>query len=68
MARPKKSDSELHQNRINLYLTEDDDIFLRQLAARKGIPPGVLARALVVSKLEQLSISMVGNVNASLKL
>ena len=65
MARPKKPSSELHANRIEVYLTDDDDQLIRQLAARKGMPPGVLARALLVSKLDQVTTSLVSSVRPS---
>lgn len=65
MARPKKNSNELHVNRLDVYLTDDDDQLIRQLAARKGMPPAVLARALLVSKLDQLSSTLVQSVRPS---
>lgn len=58
MARPKKPESETHVNRLSVYLTDDDFALIRQLAARKGIPAGVLGRSLIVAKLEKISISI----------
>ena len=55
MARPKKPSSEQHVNRIAVYLTDADDQLIRNLAARKGIAPGVLARALLKAKLDAVS-------------
>lgn len=68
MARPRKSETELHHNRLSVYLTDEDDLLIRQLAARKGIPPGVLGRALLVSKLDQLTTALVEQANACLYL
>lgn len=65
MARPHKPETEKHHNRLSVYLTDDDDLLIRQLAARKGIAPGVLARALLVSKLDQLTTTLVTHANAS---
>lgn len=67
MARPKKQETELHHNRLSVYLTDEDDLLIRQLAARKGIPAGVLARALLVSKLDQLTLQLTTSVKPSLR-
>ncbi|MBE0436955.1 MAG: hypothetical protein IBX56_14260 [Methylomicrobium sp.] len=63
MARPNKPDFEQCRNRLSVYLTDDDDLLIRQLAARKGIAPGVLARSLLRSKLDQLTTTLVANPN-----
>lgn len=65
MARPHKPETEQHRNRLSVYLTDDDDLLIRQLSARKGIAPGVLARALLVSKLDQLTKTLVTHTNVS---
>jgi len=62
MARPKKHDSEVHVNRLSVYLTDDDFTLIRQLASRKGIPAGVLGRSFVVSKLDSISTVLAGTV------
>lgn len=54
MARPRKALNEQHVNRIAIYLTDEDDQLIRSIAAKKGIPPGVLARSMLVSKLDSL--------------
>ncbi len=64
MARPHLPESEKHRNRMSVYLTDDDDLLIRQLAARKGIAPAVLARALLVSKLDQLTKTLVSHPSA----
>lgn len=66
MARPAKPENELHLNRVSVYLTDEDHAFILQLAARKGIPKGVLARSLLVAKLDQLAGSLTNTVQPSL--
>ena len=59
MARPKIPESRQNRNRRVVYLDDDYDQLIRIIAARKGMAPGVLARSLLISKLDQLS-SMLG--------
>lgn len=55
MSRPKKAFVDQHVNRIAVYLTEEDDQLIRNLASRKGIAPAVLARAFIKARLDALA-------------
>ncbi len=57
MARPRLPEEERHENRIAVYLDEDDNLLLRILARKKGIPVAVLARSLIRSRLQALMVS-----------
>jgi hypothetical protein len=52
MARPKIPESRQNRNRRVVYLDDDYDQLIRIIAARKGMAPGVLARSLLISKLD----------------
>lgn len=64
MARPKLPESRQNRNRRVVYLSDDYDQLIRIIAARKGMAPGVLARTLLVSRLDQLS-SLLGGKTAT---
>ena len=59
MARPRLPESEQHLNRISVLLNDNDDVLLRSIAKKKGIPTAVLARTILLSKLD--SLTMIGN-------
>lgn len=58
MARPRKSDDELHINEIKLRLMPDQEEELRRLAAIRDVPVAVVARSLLMAAVrEQLTHS-----------
>lgn len=61
MARPKKPESEIHVNRLSVYLTDDDFTMIQQIASRKGIPAGVIGRSLVVAGLDAFTTTFTGS-------
>ena len=58
MARPRKAITEQHIDRFAILLNSDDGQLLRSIATKKGIPPAVLARSILVSKLDSYSMSL----------
>lgn len=66
MARPRKPDDEIHHNRLSVYLTDDYDRLIRDVAKLQDVPPGVLARRILVAKLNLLSSSMALDIKTSL--
>lgn len=54
MARPKKDESDLHQNRLSIYLNDDDYQLINLIAHKKRTAAGVVGRALLVSGLDKM--------------
>ena len=58
MARPRKALTEQHIDRFAVYLNSEDGQLLRSIANKKGIPPGVLLRSILVSQLDVYTMSL----------
>jgi hypothetical protein len=54
MCRPKKQFSELHDNPVFPKLTDHYSDKLLRMAAKKDIPPNVLARMLIIKGLDEI--------------